>query len=115
MKIEAAATNNGNDTMVFASGSDAFSTSEPDNITNLATAWNAAEFNILGDGGGTEAIFNKSTAIDVRIEAKDGSTEAPTCIDNAGTTAETNNRTLGACAAAAGAPPSIEFKESGQS
>jgi hypothetical protein len=113
MKIEAAANATGNDTMVFAAGSDAFSTNEPDNITNLASAWNAAEFNILGDGGGTEAIFNKSTAIEVRVGVRNGSTTAPTCAANAGTTGETNNRVLGACSAFAGDEPAIEFKETG--
>jgi hypothetical protein len=113
LKISGTAVNNGNDTMVFASGTDAFTTNEPDNVTNLASAWNASEFNILGDGGGTEAVFNKSTSIDVRIGVKDGSTAAPTCAVNAGTTGETNNRILGACTALGGAEPSIEFKETG--
>jgi hypothetical protein len=113
LKMSGIAKANGNDTLVFADGTDAYVTSEPDSITDLASAWIASEYNIFGDGGGTEAIFNKSTAIEVRIEAKDGTTTAPSCIDNAGTTAETNNRTLGACTAAGGAPPSIEFKETG--
>ena len=113
LKMSGKAVNNGNDTLVFTSGTDAFTTSEADSITNLATAWNASEFNIVGDGGGTEAIFNKSTAIQVRIAVKDGSTTAPTCAANAGTTGETNNRVLGACTTAGGTEPSVEFKESG--
>jgi hypothetical protein len=113
MKMSGKAVNGGNDTLVFASGTDAFTTSEADSITNLASAWNSAEFNIIGDGGGTEAVFNKSTAIEVRIGVKDGSTAAPTCSANDGTTGETNNRILGACSAFSGAEPAIEFKETG--
>ena len=70
-------------------------------------------FNIVGDGNASEAIFNKSTAIEVRIAIKDGSTAAPTCATNAGTTGETNNRVLGACSALTGTEPSIEFRETG--
>jgi hypothetical protein len=41
----------------------------------------------------------------------DGSTAAPTCATNAGTTGETNNLNLRACTAAGGAHPYIAFNE----
>jgi hypothetical protein len=113
LKMSGTAVNNGNDTLVFASGTDAFTINEPDSTTNLASAWSSSEFNIVGDGNASEAIFNKSTAIEVRIAIKDGSTTAPTCATNAGTTGETNNRVLGACSAFTGTEPSIEFRETG--
>ncbi len=111
LKMSGIARNGGDDTLVFANGTDAFITTQPDSIANLATGWIASEYNIFGDGGGTEAILNKSAAIDVRIEAKDGTELAPLCLDNVGFTGETNNRTLGACTAYGGKPPAIEFKE----
>jgi hypothetical protein len=113
LKMSGTAVNNGNDTLAFANGTDAYTISEPDSTTNLASAWSASEFNIVGDGNASEAIFNKSTAIEVRIAVKDGSTTAPTCATNAGTTGETNNRVLGACNAFTGTEPSIEFRETG--
>jgi hypothetical protein len=114
LKMSGTAVAGGNDTLVFASGTEAFTASEPDSTTNLASAWNASEFNIIGDGNASEAVFNKSTAIEVRIAVKDGSTAAPTCVVNGGTTGETNNRVLDACDAFAGTTPSIEFRETGK-
>jgi hypothetical protein len=42
----------------------------------------------------------------------DGSTSAPTCVANDGTTGESNNLNLGACTASGGYPPYIRFTES---
>ena len=39
----------------------------------------ALEFNIIGDGGGSEANFNSGTKLTVEIAVNDGSTAAPTC------------------------------------
>jgi hypothetical protein len=102
----------GNDTLVFANGTDAFTTSEPDNTTNLSSAWNSAEFNIIGDGGGSEAVFNTGAKVKVKIGVRDGTTAAPTCLQNGGTTGETNNLNLGTCTPFAGTEPSIEFVQS---
>jgi hypothetical protein len=113
LKIAGKAVNGGNDTVVFANGTEAFTASEPDSTTNLASAWSGAEFNIIGDGGGTEALFNRSTAMKVRIGVRDGSTAAPSCTANDGTTGETNNRVLGPCTAKGGAEPSVEFSQAG--
>ena len=113
LKITGTAKKGGKDSLVFANGTDAYTTSEEDSITNLASAWTSSEFNIIGDGGGTEAVFDKSASIEVKIAVKDGSTSAPTCAKNAGTTGETNNRDLGTCKASSGSEPSIEFTESG--
>jgi len=42
----------------------------------------------------------------------DGSTTAPTCLGNAGTTFEQNNLNLGTCTATGGTTPHISFVES---
>src|SRR5262249_35211188 len=97
LKMTATAASGGNDGLVFANGSQAFKTNEKDTITGLSGAWNGAEFNVIGDGGGSEAVFNHGSSITVEITATSGSTAAPKCIANDGTTGETNNLKLGTC------------------
>lgn len=99
------------DTVVFANGSTAYTTTGKDSVTVLASGWNQAEFNVVGDGGGSAAKFNKPVALTVKIAVADGATTAPTCVTNGGTTGETNNLVLGKCVAKAGATPSISFIE----
>jgi hypothetical protein len=102
----------GLDTLVFTAGTKAYSTTGEDSVVDLAGFWNASEFNIIGDGGGSKAVFNKGASLTVNIALTDGSTQAPTCESNDGTTGETNNLTLGKCVASAGATPSVAFTES---
>lgn len=102
----------GNDTVVFNNGTRAYQVTEPDSINDIATVWRQSEFNIVGDAGGSEAVFNKGASITVKLALTDGSTAAPTCVADSGSTGETNNLTLGTCTAASGTSPSITFKES---
>jgi hypothetical protein len=75
--------------------------------------WNQVEYNVVGDAGGSEAEFNTSgVSIKVNIAATDGSTSAPSCEADTGTTGESNNLTLGSCTASGGSTPSISFTES---
>jgi hypothetical protein len=111
-KMVGSAKAGGKDTLVFTAEGDAFSTNQPDTITDLSTDWTASEFNIIGDGGGSEATFNAGSSITVKIALADGSTKAPKCVANDGTTGETNNLNLGKCTATAGKTPFIEFVES---
>jgi hypothetical protein len=78
----------------------------------LSAGWTGSEFNVIGDGGGSEAEFNTGAALTDEIEVTDGTTNAPTCQSNGGTTGETNNLDLGTCKATGGASPKISFKES---
>jgi hypothetical protein len=64
------------------------------------------------NGGGSKATFNKGSSVTVKVTVTHGSTAAPACSSNAGTTGETNNLTLGACSAVSDARPYIQFKES---
>jgi hypothetical protein len=111
-KMVGSAVRNGKDTLVFTAEGEAFSTNQPDSVTNLATAWTASEFNIIGDGGGSEAVFNTGSSITVKIALVDGSSSAPTCVKNDGTTGETNNLNLGSCSTGGGSSPFIQFTES---
>jgi hypothetical protein len=112
LKMSATAVAGGNDTLVFTTPTRAYSTTGKDSVTYLATAWQQSEFNIIGDGGGSNATFNSGSSITVKVAVSHGSTAAPTCASNAGTTGETNNLKLGSCSAVGGATPYIQFKES---
>ena len=111
LTITGTASRGGNDTLVFTSGDHAYSTSGKDTVVNLATAWNAVEYNVIGDGGGSQAKFNKGTSITVQIALQDGLTAAPTCQSKDGTTGETNNLNLGGCSASGGSTPLVLFTE----
>jgi hypothetical protein len=112
MKMSGAAVNGGNDTLVFTADGDAYSTSGKDSVVELGLDWTASEFNIIGDGGGSEAIFNTGSSVTVKIAVTNGTTTAPVCGANDGTTGETNNLTLGSCEAEGGSTPYIQFTES---
>jgi hypothetical protein len=106
------ATAGGNDQAVFTYDSEAYSTSFRDNFLDISSVWNKAEFNVVGNGGGSRANFNAGSSIMVSLYLLDGSTSAPTCVANDGTTGESNNLNLGACKASGGYPPYIRFTES---
>ncbi|GLQ89760.1 hypothetical protein [Dyella flagellata] len=116
LTLSGVASSNGNDTATFTYGTDAYSASEPDTTVSLSSWWSQSEFNVVGNGGGSAATFNSGTSITVNLAVNDGTTNAPTCLANAGTTGETNNLNLGACTASqgssGGALPSIQFTES---
>jgi hypothetical protein len=112
MKLSGNAVANGIDTLVFTTATDAYSTSGPDSVVDLASDWKQSEFNIIGDGGGSAATFNRGSSITVKIGVTDGTTNAPTCAANAGTTGETNNLALQSCSSTGGASPAIQFVES---
>jgi hypothetical protein len=100
------------DVLTFTTPTEAYTTTGNDNVVELATAWQASEFNIFGDGDSSSATFNKGSVVRVKISLTDGSTTAPTCAVNAGTTAETNNLTLRKCVTGSAAMPWIVFTES---
>jgi len=85
-----------------------------DGITDLSKHWQGSEFNIIGNGGGDEAVFNSGSKISVSIQADDGSKNAPTCPSESGTTGETNNLFLVQAPAKTTALkyPSVEFSMS---
>ncbi len=121
LSIWANATPGGNDQVGLATGSDKISGSdffaivEPDSVLDLGSAWQGAEFNIFGDGGGTSANFNSGASLSVLIQLGEqgGATTLPTCVSNGGTTGETNNLNLSGCSSLmTGGNPSITFTES---
>jgi hypothetical protein len=112
LKLSGAAKKGGIDTLVFTVATEAYSTTGSDSVVDLATAWTESEFNIVGDGDGSEAIFNSGSSVTVKVAVSNGSKNTPICASDAGTTGETNNLNLGSCAGTGGAAPYIEFIES---
>ena len=54
---------------------------QPGQRADLAKGWTAAEFNIFGDCCSTRANFNCTASIVVRTSIEDGSTAAPSCVE----------------------------------
>jgi hypothetical protein len=89
---------------------------QEDNVLSLSAAWTQAEFNIFGDCCLTQVNFTSPTVLFVNVALTDGSTAAPSCLANDGTTGETNNLTLvpassPVCCPYGGASPAIGFMQ----
>jgi hypothetical protein len=102
----------GNDTVKFTDGTTAYSVSGKDSVLDISQVWKQSEFNVVGDAGGSRADFNEPVSITVKVALTDGSSSAPTCVADDGTTGESNNLNLGSCSTASGSSPYIQFVES---
>ncbi|SFS08969.1 hypothetical protein SAMN05216570_2489 [Dyella sp. OK004] len=112
LKLSGTVVSGGNDTVTFTNGTKAYSISGKDSVLYLAQVWKESEFNVVGNAGGSEAVFNSGSSVTVKVAVNDGSTATPTCAANSGTTGETNNFNLGNCTASGGSTPYIQFTES---
>ena len=112
LKLTGAAVSGGNDAVTFTTLKKAYAIDAVDSMLALAGNWRGTEFNILGNGAGSQANFNAGSQITVNIELSDGSKTAPACRTNTIFTYETNNLDLDACKVKAGRNPSITFTES---
>jgi hypothetical protein len=96
----------------LAVGSSLYTAKGNNYFPDLGQNWQAAEFNVFGDGGGSEAVFNSGSTIVVMTSVNNGTTSAPSAVEE-GFTGETNNLTLtGTPVVSGGTSPSIEFTES---
>jgi hypothetical protein len=102
--LSAQVENGGNDVVWLEYGDDSWAQINADSSApccegglDIASVWNQAEFNVLGNMNLTQANFNTGSQITVVLAILDGSNSAPACVPNAGTTGETNNLTLGTC------------------
>jgi len=104
----------GTDTVIMSTGSGQLHATGQDSVLNLAQGWHAAEYNIVGDGNGSAATFNSGSTIVVKLSVADGTSAAPTCAANSGTTGETNSLTLvnPCCPIGGTSSPGITFTES---
>jgi len=111
----------GNDIVQLCmTGGSCYSVTLTDGIVNLYQHWTQSEFNVFGDGSGSEANFNLGTSIGVStaLLTESGSGISSSCANN-GTTGETNNLFLQGCEASPSISSGISFAEcvglSGQS
>jgi hypothetical protein len=95
--LGASAAAGGTDSVTLYYGGDSYTVVANDSVLDISSVWNKVEFNVVGDAGGSRADFNTGSSIKVTADFADGSSAAPTCIANDGTTGETNNLNLGAC------------------
>jgi hypothetical protein len=103
----------GNDVVTLSYDGDAYSATQKDSTLDIASVMNTLEYNVVGDAGGSEAEFNSSgVSASVKVAVTDGSTSAPSCVADSGTTGESVNLNLGSCTTASGSTPSISFTES---
>jgi hypothetical protein len=112
LQLSGTVASGGNDTVELTTSNNAYIQSGLDSVLGLAGSWKIAEYNVLGNGGGSQANFNTGTNIAVSIALTDGSKTAPTCRSGAIFTYETNNLNLGTCSGKTGKTPSISFTES---
>jgi len=82
------------DWVFFAVGTTAYSGPGDDYFPELAQQWTQAEFNIFGNGSGTQAVLNPGSTLVLRVVVDSGTPGAPTCIAAGATTGESNNLAL---------------------
>jgi hypothetical protein len=113
VKLSCSVQPGGNDELYFSYGPDAWAVIESDNFDkdhpnedgiSIASIWQGVEFNVVGVTGGSQAVFNKGSVLGVTVNILDSSGLPPLClidsdsrIGGVGTTAETNNLSLGPC------------------
>ena len=106
--LSGTASGGGNDTTSLVDGSLAASVSNSDSVLDLSANWMTTEFAVVGDGGGSEAMFGAGSTLTVRTTVNNGSSAAPTCVLE-GFTGETNSLNLAPTPTfIGGADPAIE-------
>jgi len=100
------------DVSTIFTGNNTISATGAGSVLSLAGNWNQSEFNVFGDGGGGQAVFNTGVTMNVKLSVNNGGTSAPTC-SGGGTTGETNNLNLvsNSCCTIGGALPAIVFTQ----
>ncbi len=111
----------GTDTAIlFTPDTGALSAVAQDSVLGLEQGWTQAEFNVFGNGNGSQVNFNSGTTFAVQTSMYNGTTNAPSCSQKS-FTGETNNLTLvpyppnAACCPYGGYEPGIQFVESNAS
>jgi hypothetical protein len=104
------------DAVAVSVGNTVYLTAGDNHFPDLEDQWQAAEFNVFGDGNGDQAVFDSGTTIVVRtaVNSGDASMSIPPTCQLEGWTGETNNLTLVSTPAVQPdvAWPSIIFTES---
>jgi hypothetical protein len=112
MSVAALANVGGKDETIVTIGGTALMATGEANALNLFQSWTTAEFNVFGDGDGTQANFNDGATLVVRTTVDSNSSAPPSCVAQS-FTAETNNLNFASVAVVEpGPPPAIVFTES---
>jgi hypothetical protein len=103
------------DTVTFTEDGSALYKTSQANLVDLSQYWTDAEFNIFGNGGGSEIIINSGSTLVVQtlMGSAVPTTSASTC-GFGGTTGESNSLDVlfDSCCPLGGASPGIQFMES---
>jgi len=117
LKVAGAAAGGGSTTDAIAvtvAGSPPFGAAGSNYFPDLGSQWQEAEFNVFGDGGGSQATFNSGANLQVRTEVISGTNLGPGCHLKSWT-GESTNLTLVNAAPVSPAPlpaPALVFAES---
>jgi hypothetical protein len=127
LSVTAVATAGGMDAVIFSSGNNLYMHQELDSMLYLAASWTEFNYDLVGDGNSSQAVFNSDSSevatITVRasVDSVDSSgrsiTSAPTCVPpgqyHGGDTGETNTLYLQpAGAPGLGTLPALVYTES---
>jgi hypothetical protein len=74
-----AAAGGANDVITVTDGAVVNAQQGDNRFPDLATRWQAAEFNVFGDGAGSSINFNSGSTIVVRTEIDNGTSSPPSC------------------------------------
>ena len=99
---------------VTVAGSPPFGAAGSNYFPDLGSQWQEVEFNVFGDGGGSQATFNSGASAQVRTEVLSGTNAGPGCHLKSWT-GESTNLTLVNSAPASASPlpaPALVFGES---
>jgi hypothetical protein len=108
------------DSVFLAIGAKAYGVrnAQSDGTVDLAGNWSRVQFNVLGDGGGSVAVFNPGSSLTVQLEVATAHTRmTPLCVLTQSTTAESDTLDYSSIRATPQAAqfPSIVFGESNAS
>ena len=96
--LEGSANANGQDAVVMTTDSGQAGAVGAGSVLGLGSGWKGAEFAVVGDAEGSQAIFSEKTTLTAQLVLNSNSTTAPTCVTEGGQftgwTAETNNLNL---------------------
>jgi von Willebrand factor type D domain len=112
----AAASGAANDAITLTVGGTPPSTATGDNrFPDLGNQWQEVEFNVFGNGGGSQASFNAGSTVVVRTAVTSGTATGPGChVIAPSFTGESNNLTLvnSPPTASSGTAPALVFSQS---
>lgn len=100
LSLSGQAANNGDDSVSLSLNGIAAAASAPDSMVGLASNWDMTEWGVVGDGGGSKAVFATNTTLTATTSITSSKPASLKCVKG-GFTGETNNLSLAATPALA--------------